>query len=128
MKQLIAKLKDIDEHWKILTISVTILIVCGALPSYLFSDWDWFSRSGALLVVYGIFIVWRDVQGKIHTALDRVESAVSKKLGEKSGEITNLIQDIQKKNQELYNTIEFLVLAIGTIVWAYGDLINNVYS
>jgi len=55
LKHLIASLKDIDEHWKILAISIIILIVFGILPSYWVNDWGWFSRSGALLVIYGIY-------------------------------------------------------------------------
>lgn len=128
MKQLIANLKDIDEHWKILVISITILMVCGVLPSHLKSDWGWFSRSGALLVLYGIYIVWRDVKGNIHSALNHLVDAAPKKLGEKSVEFTDLVKDIQKKNQKLYDTMEFLILGAGTLVWAYGDLMNNVYS
>ena len=128
MKQLTIKLKDIDEHWKILTGSIIILISFGVLPSYWVCDWGWFSRSGALLVIYGIYIVWRDIKGDIHTVLNQVDAAASEKFGDKSEEITGLIKGFQKYNKRLYDTIEFLIVGAGTIIWAYGDLINNVYS
>jgi len=126
MKQLVIKLKDIDEQWKILTCSIIILILFGVLPSYCVSDWSWFSRSGALLVIYGIYIVWQDIKGGIHTALDKVNSATSQKFGDKSEGLKDLVKGIQKENKKLYNTIEFLIIGAGTLVWAYGDLIGKV--
>ena len=92
MKRLIANLKDIDEQWKILTSSIIIIVSFGVLPSYWVNDWEWFSRGGALLVVYGIYIVWRDIKGKIHSDLDLLDSAASEKLGEKSAEFTDLVK------------------------------------
>jgi len=121
-------LKNIDEHWKILTGSIIILVLFGVLPSYWVSDWGWFSRSGALLVIYGIYIVWRDIKGGIHSALDLLDSAASEKLDEKSAEFTDLVKGTQKKNKRLYDTIEFLIIGAGTIIWAYGDLVNNACS
>lgn len=128
MKRLIANLKDIDEQWKILTSSIIIIVSFGVLPSYWVNDWEWFSRGGALLVVYGIYIIWRDIKGKIHSDLDLLDSAASEKSGEKSAEFTDLVKEIQKKNKRLYATIELLILVAGTIIWAYGDLINELYN
>ena len=82
---MIEKLKDIDEHWKILTISVFLVLILGVLPSLWLYDWGWFSRSGALLVIYGVYIVWLDYKGGIDSDLVAIESASIKKLETKLG-------------------------------------------
>lgn len=87
---LIEKIKDIDQHWKALFISTTLVLVTGILPSIYFSEWTWFSRSGALLVMYGIYIVWLDYQGRIDDGLTTILEATEKKFGELSEEFIAL--------------------------------------
>jgi hypothetical protein len=125
---LIIKIKETDEHIKILVFSICILIICGILPSFFVQDWRWFARSGGLLVTYGIYIVWRDIKGCIHTALDRVDVAAKEKSEKEHEKISSLINNIQNDNKKLYNKIEFILLAVGTLIAAYGDLINSLYK
>ena len=125
---MIEKIKDIDEHWKILTISIVLVFISGVLPSLWVCDWGWFSRSGALLVIYGIYIVWLDYKGKINTDLDTIESHSIKKFGDKDGELTSTLDNIRVSNNKLYAKIEFLIFAFGTAIWGYGDLVGNLYS
>jgi hypothetical protein len=120
--------KNIDEHWKILTISIVFVFIFGVLPSLWLSDWEWFSRSGSLLVIYGIYIVWLDYKGGINTDLDTIESLTIKKFGDKAGELTSTLNDIRGSNNKLYARIEFLIFAFGTAIWGYGDLVGNLYS
>lgn len=56
----------------ILFISFSILVIFGILPSILKSDWTWFGRSGALLVIFGVYVVWIDYKGTIDKSLDTV--------------------------------------------------------
>jgi hypothetical protein len=125
---MIEKIKDIDKHWKILTISIVLVFISGVLPSLWVCDWEWFSRSGALLVIYGIYIVWLDYKGRINTDLDTIESHTIKKFGDKAGELTGTLDNIRVSNNKLYARIEFLILTFGTAIWGYGDLVGNLYS
>lgn len=120
--------KNIDEHWKILTISIVFVFIFGVLPSLWLSDWEWFSRSGSLLVIYGIYIVWLDYKGRINTDLNTIESHTIKKFGDKAGELTSTLDSIRVSNNKLYARIEFLIFAFGTAIWGYGDLVGNLYS
>lgn len=71
---LIQKIKGLDEYTKVVTISILIVIIAGVTPSICLSEWEWFSRSGALLIVYGVYIVWLDYKGGINDDLDTLKS------------------------------------------------------
>lgn len=122
------RIKDLDEHYKILFISISILIIAGILPSIYNNDFIWFSKSGSLLVAYGIYIVWKDIKGKVDYALAQINKEQSKNFENSSEQLFNIIKKIRKENKNLYNLIEFLILATGTIITGYGDLINYLYK
>ena len=125
----IERIKDIDEHWKALCFSIFLLIFTGVLPSIYFTDWLWFSRSGSLLVIYGVYIVWLDYQGGIDVGLTTVANAAKEKFGEqKSQELLSTIESIRTSNKKQYQTMEFLILGLATLIWGYGDLIGKLYS
>lgn len=125
----IERIKDIDEHWKALYFSIFLLFFTGILPSIYFADWFWFSRSGSLLVVYGVYIVWLDYQSGIDDGLTTVANAAKDKFGEQQSlELSSTIETIRTSNKKQYQTMEFLILGVGTIIWGYGDLIGKLYS
>jgi len=121
-------MSEIDEHWKISAIALSIILVLGVLPSYVLHDWTWFSRSGSLLVVYGLYVVWIDIRGDVHGALEQVKEAAIKKYGEGAQEVVGLTAEIQTQNRNLYRTLEFIVIGVGTLIWGFGDLPNVLYS
>ena len=53
-----------------ISIAVILSLVTGIIPSFVLSDWLWFSRSGSLLAIFGIYLIWQDYQGKINNNLD----------------------------------------------------------
>jgi hypothetical protein len=123
------KIKDIDEHWKALFYSISLVTLTGIFPSVYFADWVWFSRCGSLLVVYGVYIVWLDYQGGIDDGLTKVTNAAKQKIGGKqSQDLLNTIESIRASNKKQYQTMEFLILGLGTLIWGYGDLIGKLYS
>jgi hypothetical protein len=125
----IEKIKDIDEHWKALYFSIFLLTLTGIFPSLYFADWVWFSRSGSLLVVYGVYIVWLDYQSGIDGGLTNVANAAKEKFSEQqSQELLSTIESIRTSNKKQYQTMEFLILGVGTLIWGYGDLIGKLYS
>lgn len=117
---------------------ISLLIVCfaGIIPSFLLEDWGWFSRSGALLIIFAIFIVWLDYKGSINNALDRVLSGFDDYLKKEKIEshekikrnISLKFDEVRDANKRMFNKIEFFIVGIGTLIWAYGDLINKFYA
>ena len=148
---LIEKINDIDIHIKIKISSCLIIIFLGVLPSILNCNWLWLSRSGSLLVVFGVYIAWRDYKGEIDGVLSIMKEGlkqmhhknmgkiIAKEKGiintemkkgaaiQKHEEGMELIEGIQDNNKKTYENIEFIVIGIGTIIWGYGDLPNKLF-
>ena len=134
----------------LLLLSLLLVGIAGILPSLIYSEWEWFSRSGALLIIVGAYFTWVDYAAEIKNTFTeergRIKENTQKKydlLKENSfGEIINpeyassLIQKQNSKklgavasNEELkikiYRRIEVFILVLGTLIWAYGDLLNK---
>lgn len=56
----------------IIFVSITILFIFGIVPSLMNSDWAWVGRSGALLTIFGVYVIWLDYKGEIDKSLDTV--------------------------------------------------------
>jgi len=145
------KIKDIDTDRKIKILSCFIIVTFGIIPSFIFNNWQWFSRSGSVLVIFGIYIAWKDYKGEIDHALLSVKNAAKEKnkqsiltikesekgiinsvvkqgaTEKKYTELSNLVNKLQEKNKNTYDNIEFIILFTGTIIWGYGDLFNKFY-
>ena len=83
--------------------SVSFFILLFAiLISYLLDDWMWFARSGSLLVSIGVITTAYDIQGRMS----------------KSNAPDEYIQQSM--------VLEVIIIVTGTLVWGFGDLINNI--
>lgn len=69
---ILGKVKSIHNYGSVISAAFFMLLITGIIPSLLSSDWTWFSRSGALLVIYGIFIIWLDYQNSLHNDLETI--------------------------------------------------------
>ena len=123
---LIEKVKDVDEHWKILTNSILLVLGCGVFPSLLYSDWGWLSRSGSILIIYGGYIVWLDYKGNIDSDLSKIESLAVKN-GDKDADLLAVVRGIRTSNKKLYKNINLVILVFGTVIWGYGDLVEKLW-
>lgn len=54
--------RHLHSYTKVFALSILILLIFGVIPSLLKSDWTWFGRSGVLLVLFGVYIVWLDTK------------------------------------------------------------------
>jgi len=133
---IIEKVKGIQRHSTIFIILLGILVLAGMAPSIVCSDWTWFSRSGSLVVIFGVFIVWLDYKGGIDEALDNVLSGYKEHLQnsedlteeqkEKFGkEVQEKFGEVSVLNEKRFQNIEFYVIALGTLIWGYGDLLGE---
>jgi ABC-type nickel/cobalt efflux system permease component RcnA len=133
----INQLKSIHRYGTVISIAVILSLVTGILPSFILSDWLWFSRSGSLLAIFGIYLIWQDYHGQINNDLDKVLDGFSDHLKktiknesnreQMKEEVSNQFNKVRVANKKRFQNIEFCLVTLGTLIWAYGDLINKYY-
>lgn len=124
----------------VIIISFLIVGIFGVIPSIYYCEWIWFSRSGSLLVIFAMFVIWQDYQGSIRNDLNILYDGFEEYL-EKNSDIQNekqskrISKNIKNKFDEVDNltkkrfqNIEFFIVALGTLIWGYGDLLNKIYE
>lgn len=127
--------------------AVLLLLICGIMWSFLRHDWQYFERSGSLVIVVAIALTWRDfvslignVQKLYQDEFDRLLASFdsARPPGIIAGAIHNgKRQDIEAariNTEELIKllrwrlrTTEAIILILGTIVWGYGALLGNLF-
>ncbi|MBH0022513.1 hypothetical protein I6F40_19550 [Pseudoalteromonas sp. SWXJ133] len=133
----INQLKSIHKYGTVISISVILSLVTGIIPSFVVSDWLWFSRSGSLLAIFGIYLIWQDYQAQINNDLDTLLDGFSDHLEKNTKnestrdqikeEVSNQFDKVRVANKKRFQNIEFCLVTLGTLIWAYGDLINKLY-
>ena len=141
-------------------ISIVILLYFGLLPIVvgLNEDCTAIARSGSLLIIYGIYLVFFDIrmaEENQRVADDyeaeylRAKSFDSKQelnserefdeyfimMSKKNAldnsptpiEVQISVDAANRKNNSIIRTREFWIVAIGTIIWGYGDLILGLF-
>lgn len=144
----------------VILVSIVILLAFGVLPIAvgLNSDCTAIARSGSLLIVYGIYLAFRDIRlaeenqrvaddyefeylrAKYYDSKQEVNS--ERELDEhlammyKKNALENSVNPIEvqlsvdaanRRNNSIIRTREFWVVAIGTFIWGYGDLILELF-
>ena len=165
MKELLT-VGQLHKYKIIIFVSIAILFIFGVVPSVLDSDWTWFARSGALLVIFCVYVIWLDYKSQVDNDLETVLEGFYEYLQtitpeENKESLINLLKnqnieyteeqlvkllntptdinkvykiisakfnEVSKLTQKRVQNIQFLVLALGTLIWGYGDLINKLYS
>ncbi len=95
---------------RILVISAYSIVGVSLLFSLITKDWTWFSRSGSVLTFVAIFLSSRQV---IRTAGMRSENPAANPEADFR---------IDKDASEW----GFSFLAVGTLIWGYGDLLGHI--
>ncbi len=94
-----------------------ILVSSSLLASFYTDAWHWFQRSGALMVSVGAILSTRHPLGLI---LDSMIGDSDQNLHEQSNGLAFL-----DNMGELRTCIcGFIFVAMGTLIWAYGDLLG----
>ena len=128
--------------------AVILLLAWGVVQSVQFRDWQYFERSGSLVIVIAIMLAWRDLVtlfGDVRrfyadefarriSDIDRsrpsgfgaVRNGQLEKIlvnreniVEASSEVDELIKTLRMR----LRTTEAAILILGTLVWGYGSII-----
>jgi len=113
---------------------IALTILTGIMLSICNNEWHWFSRSGSLVVICGLFIAKLDLTTRINQEdIDFLDPVIIRNI-EKNGNIVSpqRMEDIKKElrafmiqyNRLKYISMEFYTFAIGTFIWGFGGLIG----
>jgi len=130
-------LEMLKEHQKPLRkwpFIIVFIILFGIILSICNNEWSWFSRSGSLVVICGLLSARWDFTNKINEEnLDILDPVIIRNM-KKNGGIINAqrIENIKKElrtriveyTKPKYRAVEFIMIAIGTFIWGFGDLIG----
>ena len=111
------------------------------------SNWEYFSRSGSLLVILGIYVTIKDISEVIRKQTDDVNKTVRESLNDLITDSENeeqmrerlhihqnafeeasneAIRDSELNSSNVHKSIrqiEVVLLIGGTFIWGYGDII-----
>lgn len=124
--------------------AVFLIFTSGVALSFALTDWQYFERSGSLIVIVGVLLALRDVNGKIDWFKGYTEFTISENISHlrnnNSGllrsainesienDLTALSGEVQlilKKLKQRIRTVEASTLILGTFVWGYGSIIGD---
>jgi len=126
--------------------AVLLLLACGAVQSVQFSDWQYFERSGSLVIVVGIMLAWRDYVSLLGDMRKIYAKEIAHRLvqidgSRPSGLIAGTIHDGEREKvlaasseidelivmlRQRLRTTEVAILTIGTLVQGYGVVIARI--
>lgn len=130
-------------------VAVLLLIVAGLSLSISLADWQYFERSGSLIIIVGILLALKDMTGKItivegslvggmkhNLRMAEVKEtkgllsyAANEKLKNDISEQTKNTQEMFKLFHHRLRRLEAAILIIGTFIWGFGSLMGNlIYS
>ena len=100
--------------------AAAVVTVGGSLAlSFTTDAWHWFQRSGALLVSIGAILSTRHLlRGMLSSMLEE----------EKPSETFALDRRALSDSDLATCLVGFLVVGLGTIIWAYGDLLGCLFG
>jgi hypothetical protein len=115
-----------------LTLAV-LLAVVGLLLSYVFNDFTWFARCGALVVAVGITLLSRAsvIREDIITHVIEAETGLSQLDPDHYKQINEPIPEWVHEDRRTRAAVGVwgpLVSFIGTLMWGFGDLLNRLLT
>jgi hypothetical protein len=119
------RLENIDQRTQAIFITLLIIIAFGILPSIYFDCWDWFSKSGSLIVCYGVILAWvhywHDValEKSASETIESIEKNIEHENFDRHASFINEYRVLFKANRKF---IELIIICLGTLIWGYGDL------
>jgi hypothetical protein len=103
-----------------------LVLLGGCIISYEFSDWSWFSRSGSLVVVIGIFLTSSQV-------IENNRRLKSRRHYREQNFTRDYAEDMKRQTLARSRSLDediwasglrgLYLLVTGTVVWGFGDLV-----
>ncbi len=114
------------QTWFIYFLSTWILILSLFL-SYINQDWQWFSRSGSLIVILGIYLTSSQIIENSHR-LGQNRNAHNDGNFQRdwaSDKQEKFLRHVRHNEEETWvmGKCGFNLLIVGTLIWGFGDLL-----
>ena len=94
-----------------------VLATLGVAISLVTGEWEWFSRSGSLIVAYGISVSLVD--------FDAWESWLRRSAEDSGTEVRGQDQFFQNIRKAITKR-QLTIIFYGTLIWGFGDLFNEI--
>jgi len=125
--------------------AVLLSLLLGLSWSLAVLDWQYLERSGALVIIVGVGLTWRDIVQKVGRVerlyklefTERIQSLEAKQRTGLLGEAVHTFEKTQaaedgRKVEEVFGmlrmrirTIETAIVCTGTLVWGFGSPVLN---
>lgn len=105
-----------------------LILLISLYISYAIQDWQWFSRSGALIVVLGIYLTSSQIIENSrrlgqHRAAYKDGNFQRDWASDKQGKVLRHTRDHEEETWVM-GKCGFNLLIIGTLIWGFGDLFS----
>lgn len=125
--------------------AVLLALLFGVVWSVSSRDWQYFERSGSLVIIVGVGLTWRDLVqlvgrvedfyrgefARLQFVLDAqrppgiLASAMHEVNREKIEATNSEVQELIHMLKRRLRTTEAVIVCLGTLVWGYGSVVGN---
>lgn len=109
---------------------ISLLILISSLSiAFVSGDWQWFSRSGSLIVVLGIYLTSSQIIENSRRLRQRYRSTQREGNFQRDwadGKQLDILKHARTHEEETWvmGKCGFNLLIIGTLIWGFGDLVT----
>ena len=104
-------------------------LLAGLALSFLHNDWNWFSRTGSLVVIAGILLTSTEILAHLQVLRQRRQYGEGWSQHDWAQETDH--QSRQSSNgdsPEHRHNHGFYLLIVGTLIWGFGDLLGIFFT
>jgi hypothetical protein len=113
--------KLLSNVWLLVGVAVLVVVI-SVLESYTTGKWHWFGRSGAIITMAGVILNMRPLVRMGLTEWLRSQQVID------GGHFDPTPEEIEEERQTtqdaIASNIGLYMVLVGTVIWAYGDLIS----
>ena len=116
-------MKRLFSNVKLLVAASFLFVLASAAASFWSHQWHWFGRSGAILTIAGLLLTFRPLVRMGLTNWLQSQSIID------CGHLVPIAEEIEAEHQaKIDGSASMLGVSmaiVGTLIWAYGDLVGN---
>ncbi len=121
--------KNLGRQTLVIYIMSIIIMLGSILLSIYLNNWEWFSRSGALIVVLGIFLTSSQIIENSKRLRQRSKGAHREGNFQRdwaNGKHQQILLHARTQEEETWvmGKCGFNLLILGTLIWGFGDLLD----